>query len=164
MAPPQRRERIVPCVKCREKHLKCDGEIPCSHCKKSESRCMRVNNKFRFKRVVMTEKRFSFDVDQPWLQTTPDSFQARPLATVDESKKPSEDTNPKPKHTSAAPISDIISQDEEPNTQVDDQIHDHITVSAELLQSISQREHSNPSVVMASTICGLTIRHVTSVT
>ncbi|KXH68916.1 hypothetical protein CSAL01_04065 [Colletotrichum salicis] len=73
------------------------------------------------------------------------TVQARLLAIVDEAKKPSEDTNPKPKHTSAAPISDIISQDEEPNTQVDDQIYDQITVAAELLQSMSRREHSNPS-------------------
>ncbi|UQC84106.1 uncharacterized protein CLUP02_09602 [Colletotrichum lupini] len=145
MAPPQRRERIVPCVKCREKHLKCDGDIPCSHCKKSESRCTRVNNKFRFKRVVTTEKQFSFDVDQPWLQTTPDTFQARPLAIVDESRKPSEDTPSKLKHALTAPISDTISQNGEANNQHDDQIHDQITVAAELLQSISQREHSNPS-------------------
>ncbi|KAI3556765.1 hypothetical protein CABS03_07203 [Colletotrichum abscissum] len=66
MAPPQRRERIVPCVKCREKHLK-------------------------------------------------------------------------------SPISDTIPQNGEANNQHDDQIHDQITVAAELLQSISQREHSNPS-------------------
>ncbi|KAK1485364.1 hypothetical protein CTAM01_12579 [Colletotrichum tamarilloi] len=44
-----------------------------------------------------------------------------------------------------APISDTISQNGEANNQHDDQIHDQITVAAELLQSISQREHSNPS-------------------
>ncbi|KAH9231973.1 hypothetical protein K456DRAFT_404739 [Colletotrichum gloeosporioides 23] len=70
MAPPQRRERIVPCGKCREKHLKCDGETPCSGCKKSESHCVRVSNRFRFKRMVASEKKYSFDVNQPWLHAS----------------------------------------------------------------------------------------------
>ncbi|KAK7442823.1 hypothetical protein Landi51_09371 [Colletotrichum acutatum] len=72
-------------------------------------------------------------------------IQARPLAIVDESRKPSGDTPSKPKHASAAPISDIISQNGEANNQHDDQIHDQITVAAGLLQSISQIERSNPS-------------------
>ncbi|KAL0932700.1 MFS monosaccharide transporter [Colletotrichum truncatum] len=69
MAPPQRQERIVPCEKCREKHIKCDGETPCSSCKKAEDRCVRVDKRFRFKRMVASKKKYSFNADQPWLHT-----------------------------------------------------------------------------------------------
>ncbi|KAI1425883.1 hypothetical protein F5Y12DRAFT_324278 [Xylaria sp. FL1777] len=51
---PQHRERLVPCVNCREKHTKCDGGTPCTHCQKTDSTCVpvRKNRPLRFKRVI----------------------------------------------------------------------------------------------------------------
>ncbi|KAI0539463.1 hypothetical protein GGR58DRAFT_524511 [Xylaria digitata] len=50
---PQRRKRIVPCGKCRERHVKCDGGIPCANCEKTHSSYSPAvkRKSFRFKHV-----------------------------------------------------------------------------------------------------------------
>ncbi|KAF6826679.1 hypothetical protein CPLU01_09534 [Colletotrichum plurivorum] len=131
MAPPQRRERIVPCVTCREKHLRCDGRTPCSGCEKSGSDCVRVNNRFRFKRMVASQKKFSFDVNQPWLHTSISSQSQKPLAIVDLSK-------PNPDRTIAETSPPGRATDTLPPIQP--RPTDQLTAPAEFLQSFSQTE------------------------
>ncbi|KAK2766629.1 MFS monosaccharide transporter [Colletotrichum kahawae] len=132
MAPPQRRERIVPCGKCREKHLKCDGETPCSGCKKSESHCVRVSNRFRFKRMVASEEKYSFDVDQPWLHASANGDTQRPLAIVDESSKnPKSKSIPPPPNPSQPTFEASI-------TAIGPKPADQLTAAAEALRSFSQ--------------------------
>ncbi|KAI0426455.1 hypothetical protein F5Y09DRAFT_318818 [Xylaria sp. FL1042] len=50
---PQHRERPLPCVNCREKHIKCDRGTPCTRCQKMDSPCLPARKKrpLRFKRV-----------------------------------------------------------------------------------------------------------------
>ncbi|KAF6802433.1 hypothetical protein CSOJ01_11614 [Colletotrichum sojae] len=131
MAPPQRRERIVPCVTCREKHLRCDGRTPCSGCEKSESDCVRVNNRFRFKRMVASQKKFSFDVNQPWLHTSSSSQIQKPLAIVNVSK-------PNPDRSIAETSPPGRTTDTLPPIQP--RPTDQLTAAAEVLQSFSKTE------------------------
>ncbi|KAI1128031.1 hypothetical protein F5Y10DRAFT_183793 [Nemania abortiva] len=51
---PRRRERLVPCINCREKHTRCDGATPCAYCQKTNSPCVpaRKQRPFRFKPVL----------------------------------------------------------------------------------------------------------------
>ncbi|OAQ36106.1 hypothetical protein K457DRAFT_373355 [Linnemannia elongata AG-77] len=39
-APPKRIRISIACVSCRHKKIKCDGQVPCSHCVKSAGKCV----------------------------------------------------------------------------------------------------------------------------
>ncbi|KAI9930791.1 hypothetical protein MW887_011549 [Aspergillus wentii] len=54
------------CVRCREQHLKCNGEIPCDSCQKSKSQCD-PTNQVRFRTEPRAKRSFSFSPDQKWV-------------------------------------------------------------------------------------------------
>ncbi|KAF6800112.1 MFS monosaccharide transporter [Colletotrichum musicola] len=108
-----------------------DGQTPCSGCEKSESDCVRVNNRFRFKRLVASQKKYSFDVDQPWLHTS-SSFQSqKPLAIVDVSK-------PNPDRSIAE--TSLPGRNTDTLPPIQPRPTDQLTAAAEVLQSFSQTE------------------------
>ncbi|KAI8675625.1 Zn(2)-C6 fungal-type domain-containing protein [Fusarium keratoplasticum] len=118
---PQPRTRTVPCDKCREKHLKCDGETPCGNCKKASANCVRANKKFRVKRLITTQNSFKFDPNQTWIRTG-NQEQQEPFAIIDES--------------------DITTNrsTQEPSSVRDEPQEGYLNFAASILQSFSRDE------------------------
>ncbi|KAF3809464.1 Sugar transport protein MST2 [Colletotrichum gloeosporioides] len=116
-----------------------DGETPCSGCKKSESHCVRVSNRFRFKRMVASEKKYSFDVNQPWLHASASGDTQKPLAIVDESSKALKSKPiPPPPNPNQPTFEPSI-------TVAQPKAADQLTAAAEALQSFSQGGPSTQS-------------------
>ncbi|KAK7421598.1 hypothetical protein QQX98_002065 [Neonectria punicea] len=82
---PQPRASTVPCDKCRDKHLKCDGRTPCSNCDKASTSCVRVAKQFRVKRLISSQNSFKFDPNQTWIQTGNQKESQNSLSIIHES-------------------------------------------------------------------------------
>ncbi|KAM5347334.1 hypothetical protein ACJ41O_010339 [Fusarium nematophilum] len=61
-----------------------DGETPCANCKRASASCVRVNRKFRVKRLITTENSFKFDPNQTWIRTG--NQEQEPFSIIDESE------------------------------------------------------------------------------
>ncbi|KAK6823050.1 hypothetical protein RU639_005811 [Aspergillus parasiticus] len=61
------KHRPAACRRCKDRHLRCDGDSPCKSCRQASSKCDRSAKNFKFRHEPIPKRRFHFSSDQKWV-------------------------------------------------------------------------------------------------
>ncbi|OOF99277.1 hypothetical protein ASPCADRAFT_2700 [Aspergillus carbonarius ITEM 5010] len=87
---PHTRRSPQSCSRCRDRHLRCAGGIPCKPCQKTGSSCSPVVAQIRFRATPRQKQSYDFSPDQTWVG----SRSKRRLTYVDMTPRVKEDRPP----------------------------------------------------------------------